>query len=425
MRCVYGSCSFVRVASCLHLTAVSRDCLPPPSRRLTTSPAEPTLSGLHRTKLDEMMQELLCEDKETRLSHAMKICAFTKEHSIKPWLLGGHMKDFYEVLSSDVQTGSVEGTIGLMKCLHPRDPFVELMARALSRRRNDLDFHDCIYLVHLSLQSPKLATTLKPVFATLRGHLVRLMTEDADLDGPELARAIALLITVRHYSRSTSDTVEAYLAKHLHRLDVDSVHSFLPHVAGGVKLHHSKCNPQLVESVSTYFLELLHKSCGVEDRTEVWGASYGYAFSKFLRFYGQIQFYDERVCEKLKEIFLCPFDCQIHNPIFMSNLAYMCGRVFYYDEDLLEYILQLSHNQVESFHVNELKEMLLAFQSLNYKHQLLLDSVIEVMLRTYDVAHCCDLYWSIISSSIFMNTYNAEVLDRFLTDYMMEGKSAC
>lgn len=390
--------------------------------RKTTTVAVP--SEAHLTRVRGMLKELMSEDsKEGRLSHTMRICAFTKEHSIKPWLVGGGMKDFYQVLSSDVQNNSVEGIIGLMKCLHPRDPFVESTAKTLSWRRDELDFHNCIYLVHLSVQSPRLVAILKPVYATLRGHLVQLMAEDADLSGPELVRAISLLSTVRHYSRRMSDKVVAYLARHLHRLDVQSVQSFLLQVAGGMKMHGIRCNPLFVDAVSTYFLEFLHRSTEMEDRAERWGESYGDCFSKFLRFYGDIKFYDETVCEKMKEIFLGPFDCNIHNPIFISSLVYMCGRVFYYDEDLLGYIMQLSYNQAESFHVNELKDSLLAFQSLNYNHQLFLDRVIEVALQSSNTIHSCGLYWSIISSSVFMNTYSPEVLQRFLTDSMLEGKA--
>lgn len=416
----FCSYSFVRMG---HPSFILPRLLSSVWQKATSAASRLQLSEPHTTRIDGMMEGLLSEDtNEGRLAHAMRICAFTKQHSIKPWLLGETMRDFYAVLSSCVRASSVEGIIGLMKCLHPQDPFVKSMLRALSQHGKDLDFHNCIYLVHLSVQSPRLVPMLKPFYARLREHLVRLMMVDADLSGAELVRAISLLITVRHYSRNTSDVVGAYLARHLHRLDVDSVHSFLPHITGGVKLHGIRCHPQFVEAVSCYFLELLNRSSGMEDRTEVWGPSYGYSLSRFLRFYGGIKFYDERVCEKIKEIFLGPFDPNIHNPILMSSLAYMCGQTLYFDRDLVEYIMQLSCNQVESFHVNELKEMLLAFQNLNFDHQLFLARVVEVTLRSYDVMHSCDLYWSIINSSIFMNTYYSELLDRFLTDSMLEGK---
>lgn len=421
--------SFTRVAETLsnHWTRAARVCASPllglsSARTIACSAQLRTLSVYQAEKMDSMLRELLSQEtKEAKLSHAMKICAFTKQHSIKPWLLGNEMREFYEVLSSDLRTHNVEGIIAVMKCLHPRDPIVESMAKMLRHRKDELDFHDCMYLVHLSVQAPKLVNILKAFYASLRRHLTELMEEDAELSGPEVMRAVSLLMTVRHYSMEMSDLVGAYLARHLHRLDMVSVHGLLWHVARGAKRHGIKCNQEFVTAVGEYFLELLNKCDDIEERTQCWGESYGFYFSRFLRFYGSIKFYEKEICERIKEIFLGPYDRNIHNPIVMSSLAYMCGEVFYYDEDLLEYLMQLSYNQVESFHLKELAEMLLAFQSLNFDHSLFLNEVVEVTLKSRDVVPSCELYWSVINSSIFSNTYNHEVLARFLTDNMMEG----
>ncbi len=69
---------------------------------------------------------------------------------------------------------------------------------------------------------------LKAFYASLRRHLTELMEEDAELSGPEVMRAVSLLMTVRHYSMEMSDLVGAYLARHLHRLDMVSVLGMWP-----------------------------------------------------------------------------------------------------------------------------------------------------------------------------------------------------
>lgn len=65
--------------------------------------------------------------------------------------------------------------------------------------------------------------------------------------------------------------------------------------------------------------------------------------------------------------------------------------------------------------------MLRAFVTLNYDHLLFLSKVCDVVLDTHDIVYTCELYWSIINSSVFMNYYHPEVLQRFITDSMMEG----
>lgn len=368
--------------------------------------------------VDSMVRDFMnSSTKEARLACAREICVFTKKHSLHLWSL----TDLHGALSAELQTSSVTDVVSVMECLHPRDPMVAVMVKMLAQRKSELDFKSCMYLCHLSLVVPPLMPSLKYVFSKLREHLVNLMETDATLDASDVHRAINVLITGRHFSLETADQVEAYLTRHLHRFDLITVSLIIVDVAKGAKRINRRCHQPFLEAVNTYYLETLHKSSSIEDRADVWGKSYGYYLSRFFIFYSLTKFYDKTMCDKVTEVFFGPYDHEIHNPLFMTRLTEMCGKLRYYDEGLLEYIVQLSYNQVESFHLNELAKMLLALQSLNYEHQVFLSKAVEVALGSHDNMRMCELYWSIVNSSVFMNTYHPEVIERFLTDDMMEG----
>lgn len=354
------------------------------------------------------------------MARAREICVFSKKHSLHLWSLT-ERHNLYGELSAELETSSVTDVVSVMESLHPRDPMMVGVVEMLARRKSELDFKSCMYLCHLALVVPPLMPRLRYVFSRLCQHLASLMEADTPLDASDVHKSVNMMITGRHFSMETADIVEAYLARHLHRFDLVTVSLIVVDMAKGAKRINRRCHQPFLEAVNTYFLETLHKSASIEDRREVWGKSYGYHMSRFLVFYSLTKFYDQTACDKLTEVFFGPYDHEIHNPLFMTRLTEMCGKVRHYNEDLLDYIMQLSYNQVESFHFNELAKMLLALQSLNYEHQTFLSKAVEVALGSHDNSQMCELYWSIVNSSVFMNTYHPEVIQRFLTDDMMEG----
>ena len=358
--------------------------------------------------------------KEARLSRAREICVFSKKHSLYLRSLT-ETSGLYGEFLAELQTSSIADVVSVMECLHPRDPIVAVIIKMLAQRKNELDFKSCTYLCRLALVVPALMPSLKYVFSKLREHLVNLMGTDATLDANDVQKSINMMIAGRHFSMETADLVEAYLARHLHRFDLITVTLIIVDMAKGAKRINRRCHQPFLEAVNTYFLDTLHKSVSIEDRVEVWGKNYGYYLSRFFIFYSFTKFYEKTMCDKVTEIFFGPFDHEIHNPLFMTRLTDMCAKLRYYDDDLLDYIMQLSYNQVEAFHLNELAKMLPALQSLNHEHQAFLSKAVEIALGSHDNSRMCELYWSILNSSVFMNTYHLEVIERFLTDDMMEG----
>ncbi len=65
---------------------------------------------------------------------------------------------------------------------------------------------------------------------------------------------------------------------------------------------------------------------------------------------------------------------------------------------------------MESFYVKELSELLESMVVLNHEHREFLSKVIDVVLRCECSVNTCAVYWSIINSCVYMNHYNAEIL---------------
>ncbi len=214
-----------------------------------------------------------------------------------------------------------------------------------------------------------------------------------------------------------------YLSKHIYRFDLKSATNALLYMG---RVRHPNdpyavSNPIFFDAVGTYFLDLLLKSTTIESRPEVWGEKYGDYISRFFLFFGVVEFYEKRILNRITEIFLGHDDHEIHSPLFISRLAGMCAKIRYYDPLLMNHIIHVSLNRLDSFSAKELSDLLKSMVILNHKHLHFLLKTIEFVLETQDMKETCILCWRIINSCVFMNYYHHGMLRKFLSDEVMEG----
>lgn len=279
--------------------------------------------------------------REDRFTHAKKIFTFSQIHRIKLWKVNGVQK-LYDILSFELLFCSTGELVNLMKGSYWRDPMMNSVMGILFKRIKELDLTTCLFLGEVCIKVPKIHD-LKPLYTKLQQLLLLSVNDsnDAILGGEEVFQVIKLLQKVNHFDLSTAIKVADGLSKKLHQFTLKDVSSIIIAMSRSNHLNHIR-DVKLFNAVGSYCSELLHRNESVENRVDDWGESYGYYLSGFFVFYGSTKFYDKNVCDKIKDLFIGPYDKEIHNPKFVSRLAKMCGNILYYDITLLNNMIQLS-----------------------------------------------------------------------------------
>ena len=371
-------------------------------------------------QVSEMVQNFLSlESKDDRLDYAKENELFTKLHHLGQWRIKG-VSDVYDNVASEIPSFTVDEMVSLIRHLQYRDPLVKLLASNFRKRVNELNMDNAIYLCQTFIHAGMIAQ-MKSIFEKLKEMCLMEMKKDAYIEPRKFCQILALLRKARHISMRTVEEMAVYLSRHLYRFDLESATMAILLLVKTKHLIHAR-DRQFLDSVNTYFLEFLHRSSNKEDRADAWNKNYGYFLSKYISFFGLAKLYNKEVFDKITELFINEHDTEIHNPLFVTSLTVTCGKVRYYNKVLLDHIVDVSLNKLESFYMHQLSSILSALSSLNYKHKKLLTEVEKMALMSQSSLDTCELYWNIIRSSIFMNDYSLDVLKRFLTDDMMQGK---
>jgi len=361
--------------------------------------------------------------RKDRLSFVKKVFSISKLRPVRCNEKGDNIQKLHDVLSFEILFCDVEELIDLMKVVHWRSPLFKCALEMLtSKHISKLDMTNCLYLGYVCTNGP-VYSGVKPIFSRLQDLLLASLSNGTELEAAELWQLISVLQNAYSFKPLASAMV-SYLAGCLHRFSLSEVSAILSSLMKCNYLNHDR-DSDFFTAVSNYCLKVLNMTADVNKRVSCLGKSYGYYLNAFFIFYLTTQFYDAKVCEKLVDVVLGPFDREIHNPPFLSTLMKMCASLQYYNKPLVERIIQVSLNQLDSFHLKELSCMLDALVTLNHEHELFLSRVENVVLGTHDIVRTCSLYWSIMNSSVYMDRYNAEVIQRFITDRMMEGKWLC
>lgn len=400
-----------------------------PLPRPSTSPAA-TAAGPetdHVAQMRDMVSTFLTSfsSREDRLAFLVdQFFPFTRQHYMRSWELES-ARPLYDVVQFELLFSSTDQILSLLKVCSVKAPLAKSILEVLHGRDFDLDFTTCIALCRTSIEhdfpghiNPEL------YFSSLREKLLSHVNGfDCGLGASELGRALNVLQRGNYFSEDMAEQVAEYLSEHLHEFDAE--HASLNSLHLGFTRHLNKTrDARFFEAVNSYCLKFLHNIMRfdkVEDRVSHLGNWYGYHLGGFLILYHVTGAYCEVVCEALAELLLGPVDREIHCPTFMSKMATMNSILGYYNRDLFERIIQLSLSQLESFTFNQLSYMLRAFTRINHHHHLFLSEVTKHVLQSHKEGDSLDIYWSIMNSSVYMNSYNSEVLEKFLTNEMMEG----
>ncbi len=383
--------------------------------------AEEAIVSEQTTRMKAMLQKLQSfSSKDEKFTYTKKICDFANSNSIElsKWI---DIDDFCDALTPELNKSNANEIIDLMKLFDLRDPLVKDMMEIVYRQRDALTLSHWVYLCNVVDQVPLMTTRPATYFSKMKNLLLYQMKECVQMEAGLVTEAIKTLRrSTGHCQHKDIRQIVAYLTQRLSSFDLDNLSLAIVEVAK-FRSQHKVCNASFLNAVSTYFINRLDKSSGIEERELAWGKGYGYYFSRFFQFYGITNFYHKRVCEKLVELYLGPFDREIHNPRFTEQLLIMCRKVQFYDKALFDRVMQEVLDNLDAFHFNELSGVLWSFASLNHDHTQLLSRVAELVLESREIRHTCWLYWSIINSCVTMNYYPPELLNRFLTDSVMEG----
>ena len=400
----------------------------------TSNPEATSNSGTegHEAELGKMVGNFLTSfsSREQRFSYATDtMFPFTREHYVRAWELE-NTRTFYDVLHFESLFSDSKELLSLLKVCSSKDPLAKSILHRL--QYEDIDLADVDFATTISLcrtcieQSPPSGVNPDLFYASLRSKLLsKIAGDNPDLDGEELSKALGVLLDARYFSQEMAEKVAVYLSRNFNKLEPKHASAIAVCMAFTRHLNRTR-DAHFFNSANDYVLKLLKEGVmkfeNVQERVRNQGDKYGYHLGGFMIMYPTTGVYNREICDALAELFLGPFDEQIHFPKFVCRLATMCGQLRYYNKELLDRIIDVSLNQLESFSFDDLGFILRALCLLNHDHQQFLSEVTSHVLKSHSGERNFDVFWSLVNSSVFMNTYDTEMLEVFLTDKMMESK---
>lgn len=367
--------------------------------------------------------------RDERLAHAVSLFAFARKHRVRVWELE-EMEQLYDILQFQLLFSSTAQMSALLAACRSSDPLSKSAAEVLLDRidLNEIDLTLCNLLCWVCInQGAPGQFNPKVIYDKLQGQLLsKIDRGEAEMDGKNMSSAVNALYRASYLSSSTATKVAEYLSSCLHMLELKHASLILATLALSRHLNRIR-DAEFFNAANAYCLNILEDvlKFSVEERLEHLGERYGFCLGGFLIFYTLTGAYNRKVCDKMVALFLGPRDPMIHSPHFSTKLATMCSYLRYHRQELLESIERFSVEDLESFSLKNLSKTLQALVNLNYKHGRLLSAATSRVLRSTSLdqrREDCDVYWSLINSCVFLNHYPPQVLERFTTDKMMEGK---
>ena len=379
-------------------------------------------SAVNGSEVEQLMKIFFTQTSKTaRFSFAKKVCTSSRVNAFNLSCVK-EVQDFYGVLRKDVSNSSVDKIIDLLEhFVDAQDPFMNFLSTVLCKRVGELDFRSSLHLAELLTKLKLGDSSAVPIYNRLMTLFSEAICEDSWLGPQEIFRTITVLNNTRNFGSHLGLATADYLSRRLSTFDSEYASVLSAFIAKTTQFNKSKGH-LLFDAVKSYILNILHQLPPTEKRQERWGKHYGTNLSNFMVFYGRVKLYENDIVNVMKELLYGPLDSEIHSPRFISRFLSMCTKIQYYDQELFDHIIKVSLTKLEDFPCVELGIMLYSFAHLNHEHRLFLDRVIMVAEQNFQstMTHY-NLDWAIMKSCLFMNHYHPAVLERFLSDEVLQG----
>ena len=250
--------------------------------------------------------------------------------------------------------------------------------------------------------------------ATVSELIQLLLTKSSELSNTDdISTAIVplqelLLHTLKCKQKTAEETklLKEFVHSNIKLLNI----KFLPLLLATLLKNNCISMPILEESTAI-FSELLKN-----DLEKYQNVNFGQAFWLL----GRCFYYSEQLCEALSEIFKGPGS--VLNPWLVSNIAWYCARVRFYNPALLDDIATYTLANICKFNYHDLSNVVYSFGYLNHPHPALMDAVGERLEGESNTEGNEQVYWVYVWSSLVLDMLRVGVLERVLNEEFIQGR---